>query len=86
MSAELIKQLLDAGRDSGAEVVGGTVIATIDGKNVRLGGPEGESNTFGLTEEGRAVLSAVKPKKSKRTVAEITEEIKADEDELQLDA
>lgn len=58
MSVQLIHQLVKAAGES-AEVCGGRVHYIDDeGKRVVLGGPEGESNTFGLTDAGRALLEA----------------------------
>ena len=68
MSIELIKQLKQAAGES-AEVVGGNVSAMVDGVKVRLGGPEGDSNTFSLTAEGRKVLDAARAAEAPKPVA-----------------
>ena len=59
MSIELVKQLVDAA-GSTAEVCGGNVVALVEGKKTLLGGPSGDSNTFSVTDEGRAVLDAAR--------------------------
>ena len=72
MSTRLINELVKAA-GAGAEVCGGRVVALVDGVKTVLGGPLNESNTFELTDAGRAVLEAKKPKAKKAKEAKETE-------------
>ncbi len=82
MSVQLIQQLVKAAGAS-AEVCGGRVSYLDDaGKKTVLGGPSGETNTFGLTPEGQALLEAKARKAVKARKAEAEPEAAPMSDEL----